>query len=325
MIASIHRGPQRAATGMTLRGGVGEVGAIAARCARIVLREPFGPLLEAVGKAGSSCVIGSRAAVEALVTEPIESAGDYGSCFFEPDGLKPGARVEFLRKAVCARRIGPPSGTAGGEQMAVERIEEKIPGGGIRRGDASLGALREGQRRPSGSRYLRVFQDLKGSPNPRRAIGASLIEGAASVGLPPAIGRREATGTHNTVRMPTEDPARYPREFAGGRRQRFAIARAVLPATSIAAGGVGPLDVSVQAQRLNVLRGGAAPHHHRLALHCARSACGGTTARSYLSMPERRVIEAGRQRRSMRRRQTPIRSARALLPPARRQVLSQAA
>ncbi|GAA4445573.1 ABC transporter ATP-binding protein [Phytohabitans houttuyneae] len=107
-------------------------------------------------------------------------------------------------------------------------------------------------------RVQMIFQDPFGSLNPRMSVGGIIREGLEALGdLPPRARAAEVTRLLELVSLSPDLAQRLPRRLSGGQRQRVAIARALAarPGVLIADEITSALDVSVQAQVLNVLRG----------------------------------------------------------------------
>ena len=123
-IASIRRWGARDGFGQLLLRATAELKAIDAKTFALVLKEPLGLVLEALGKVGSSVpFMMPRRVAE---TDPNKQIDDYtgsGPFIFKKDEWKPGEKVVYVRNPRYRPRPEPPSMLAGGKVVKVDRVE----------------------------------------------------------------------------------------------------------------------------------------------------------------------------------------------------------
>lgn len=149
-------------------------------------------------------------------------------------------------------------GESGSGKSTVARCVVRLidpSSGEIRLHDDDITVLGRGQLMPIRKRIQIIFQDPYRSLNPRRRVGESIIEGLLNYGTARSVAVKQALRAMELVGLPADTLDRYPHQFSGGQRQRICIARALVmePDVLVADEAVSALDVSVQAQVLDLL------------------------------------------------------------------------
>ena len=149
-------------------------------------------------------------------------------------------------------------GESGSGKSTVARLIVRIvaaDSGSVLLGGVDVLSLSASRIRPYRKRIQMVFQDPYGSLNPRHKVGRLIAEGMIVHGIGKAAAHERAAELLELVGLDADVAERFPHEFSGGQRQRIGIARALAldPEILVADEPVSALDVSVQAQVLDLL------------------------------------------------------------------------
>ena len=165
--------------------------------------------------------------------------------------------VSFTLQAGRSLGIVGESGSGKSTLARLVMALEAPSAGSVRLDGADLHRLDRPALRAQRSKLQMVFQDPYGSLDPRRTVLQTVSEPLAVLHGAGVTERRErAAEVLEAVGLRPSDLGKYPHEFSGGQRQRIAIARALVtrPRLIVADEPVSALDVSVQAQVLNLMQ-----------------------------------------------------------------------
>ena len=203
-----------------------------------------------------------RAARPEVGTIPVVlEANDLGKVYRERSFFGGVREVAAAKDVTLTLRKGRTLGIVGesgsGKSTVARCIVRLIDptSGGVRLVGREISSLSRAALQPHRKRMQMIFQDPYRSLNPRVTVGESIAEGPINYGTPHNDAIARARELLELVGLPADAVDRYPHQFSGGQRQRIAIARALAldPDVLVADEAVSALDVSVQAQVLELL------------------------------------------------------------------------
>ncbi len=176
--------------------------------------------------------------------------------FHKPDQLQAVGGVSFTVHAGKTLAIVGESGCGKSTLARMVTLIEQPSGGSLRLGGTEVVTATAQDKHTLRQKVQLVFQNPYGSLNPRKRIG-QILEAPLEINtqLNAAQRAEKARAMLALVGLRPEHYDRYPHMFSGGQRQRIAIARALMlePSLVVADEPVSALDVSIQAQVLNLL------------------------------------------------------------------------
>jgi peptide/nickel transport system ATP-binding protein len=164
--------------------------------------------------------------------------------------------VSFSIEAGRSMGIVGESGSGKSTLARLVMALDKPTSGSVKMLGRDLHALPREEMRRARRDFQMVFQDPYGSLDPRQPVARIVGEPLAAQGASRQEQREQAIEALESVGLRANDVSKYPHEFSGGQRQRIAIARALVtrPRLIVADEPVSALDVSVQAQVLNLMQ-----------------------------------------------------------------------
>lgn len=169
--------------------------------------------------------------------------------------------VSFTVQAGASLGIVGESGSGKSSTARAIMAIEKPTSGVVRLFGHDVSTLSGSQLKALRPRFQMVFQDPYGSLDPRYSVARILAEPLHGVSSKEVLDR--SMRVLSEVGLKPDDLRKYPNQFSGGQRQRIAIARALItrPSLIVADEAVSALDVSVQAQVLNLMKDIQAEHN----------------------------------------------------------------
>jgi len=212
-------------------------------------------LLQAVPNLDPRAPRAPAEARDVITVDGLEMTYGGGGFFRASQGVRAAQDVNFTIQP--GRTLGIVGESGSGKSTVARAIMRLIDptAGKVTVAGTEIAKLSRRQLQPHRKHFQIVFQDPYRSLNPRWTVARSLCEGPINFGTSRADAMEHAAELMELVDLPRDALDRYPHQFSGGQRQRIAIARAVAmkPDLLVADEAVSALDVSVQAQVLDLL------------------------------------------------------------------------